>query len=221
MEILTATPQTVSTATPEQIQSLILGQPGTELRFWLSPPAEVTGGRAMQVDLMRGPTGGVGIGISRAQLPQSVWPVASEPGPFVVRHLVSGGTAEQCGQIQEGDLLHSINGVSVSNMTLEQAKPLILGQPGTLLSLNLYSPSSRERSQILTNAGGAPAASRMSVAPESKPAQQQQQEPPLTAVELTRGPTGGVGVDLARWVRCMRSRVMVEMILSQEGCDKG
>ena len=60
MEILTATPQTVSTATPEQIQGLILGQPGTELRFWLSPPAEVTGGRAMQVDLMRGPTGGVG-----------------------------------------------------------------------------------------------------------------------------------------------------------------
>ena len=187
---------------------------------------KVTKGRAMQVDLMRGPTGGVGIGISRAQLPQCVWPVASEPGPLVVCSLVSGGTAEQCGQIREGDLLHSINGVSVSNMSLEQAKPLILGQPGTLLSLNLYSPSSQERSQILTNVGGAPAASRMSVAPESKPAQQQQQQqqqqqPPVTVVELTRGPTGGVGVDLARWVRCMRSRVMVEMILTQQGCDKG
>ena len=193
-------PQTVFTASPEQIQSLILGQPGTVLSFWLAPPEEVTSGSGIQVDLMRGPTGGVGMGISRAELPHSVWPCASEAGPFIVRNLVPGGTAQQCGQIQIGDLLHSVNGVSVHNASFEEVNALVLGEPGLSVSLNLYSPPTQERSQILACASRLSAASRMSVPPETRLKTEPPPPPPaLIVAKLTRGPSGAVGIDFRRW----------------------
>ena len=183
-----------------------------------------------QLNLIRGPTGGVGLGISRAE----------RSGPFVVRQLVPGGSVEQSKRVQVGDQLHEVGGVSVHDKSLDEVKVLILGQPGTALSLKYYSPTPDERAQIMANVNGE--ANRMSVAPETRmspapqrvvlasappdrnlrmspepertgpapvspsapvvaPAEQQQKaEQPLMLLDLTRGPTGGVGLGLAKYV---------------------
>ena len=120
-----------------------------------------------QLNLMRGPTGGVGLGISRAE----------RSGPFVVRQLVPGSAVEQSKRMQMGDQLHEVSGVSVHDQSLDQVKALILGQPGTVLSLKYYSPTPEERAEIMARENGE--AARMSAGAQ-RPAQQaaQAQEAP-------------------------------------------
>ena len=99
---------------------------------------------AQELNLIRGPTGGVGLGISRA----------ARSGPFVVRQLVPGSAVEQSNRMQMGDHLHEVSGVSVHDKGLDQVKALILGQPGTLLSLKYYSPTPEERAKIMAIENG-------------------------------------------------------------------
>ena len=56
--------------------------------------------------------------------------------------------------MQMGDHLHEVSGVSVHDKGLDQVKALILGQPGTLLSLKYYSPTPEERAKIMASVLG-------------------------------------------------------------------
>lgn len=130
------------------ITSLIVGAPGSSVVLAIAPPSQAA------VSVVRGPTGGIGMGFSRetqqvsrpSGLGAVVETVARTSGPYVIRQFVAGSPSESCGELKVGDLLHAVNGVSVYDLGVEQVKALIIGTPGTQVSL------------ITTPAAAAPAA---------------------------------------------------------------
>lgn len=56
-------------------------------------------------------------------------------GPVVVKRLLDGGVAQKSGQIDEGDVIVSVDGQTIHGMPMEAVMNLILGKPGSKVSL--------------------------------------------------------------------------------------
>ena len=56
-------------------------------------------------------------------------------GPFRIANLLSGGAAETSGKIKIGDTLHAVDNTSVYPLDTQQATQLILGEPGSSVTL--------------------------------------------------------------------------------------
>ena len=69
----------------------------------------------------------VGIGLYFVQL---------DAGLCAVDEIVAGGAAESSGRIQVGDVLLSVDGQGVGGMELAQIRQLIIGRPGTAVTLD-------------------------------------------------------------------------------------
>ena len=58
-----------------------------------------------------------------------------EPGPFTIQGVTAGGSAELCGLIAVGDLLHGVGDKPVYDFNEQQTTELILGPAGSDISL--------------------------------------------------------------------------------------
>eukprot|EP00960_Hanusia_phi_P004718 137147-Hanusia_phi.AAC.1 len=83
-----------------------------------------------QVQILRNPSvqGQSGIGIQFTKM---------QSGPFYVTGVTPGSNAEKSGIIQAGHLIHEINGQNVYSLWANDLTTMILGQPGTPVTLSI------------------------------------------------------------------------------------
>ena len=60
--------------------------------------------------------------------------------PYWISTVLTDGTAHKSGLIKAGDLLHEVNGVEVTDMTIEQITSLIMGQPSSAITITISTP---------------------------------------------------------------------------------
>lgn len=132
--------KSVSQASTADTMRMILGAPGSQVTLVISnPPAPVASfegagalaGRLQCVQLQRnanttGGPSGVGISFQKA---------AGVVGPFDIVGVSDDGAAARSGKIRVGDALHGIDNLSVHPLETDQAVQLILGAPGSEVTL--------------------------------------------------------------------------------------
>lgn len=117
------------------VKALLLGPPGTTVRLGFhrgtDPRAPL-----IQVALHRQTPGEtlVGVGIIFR---------SDSSGALFVRQLQHGGPAEQCGQVHVGDCVVEVNGVDVFRKPISSFTKLMLGPPGTIVTLGFKRSSSQ------------------------------------------------------------------------------
>ena len=84
----------------------------------------------IHVVLTRGASGGIGLGFSRATAEQ-------QSGPFIIKQMVPGSVVERSQQIVLGDMLEAVDNISVRDKSVEQVREIILGAPGSSVTLSI------------------------------------------------------------------------------------
>ena len=117
------------------VKALLMGPPGTTVRLGFhrgtDPRAPL-----IQVALHRQTPGEtlVGVGIIFR---------SDSSGTLFVRQLQPGGPAEQCGQVHIGDAIVEVNGIDVFRKPISSFTKLMLGPPGTIVTLGLKRATSQ------------------------------------------------------------------------------
>lgn len=79
--------------------------------------------------------GGIGASVGRGPDPTDKAKQATT-GPVIVEHIVPGLPAERAG-LKKGDLITSVDGKDITNLSIDQVISLVRGQPGTNVELGI------------------------------------------------------------------------------------
>ena len=69
-------------------------------------------------------------------------------GPYFIVNMVLGGSALASGLVEINDILHAVNGHSVYESSIEEVRALIVGTPGSSVTLRISRPSAEDESEV-------------------------------------------------------------------------